>query len=231
MRILIVAADAMEFPGIAARASSVRPASLPVDWSRYAELAGNSLLLVANGMGARRAAAAVDAGLAAFPAEAIVSLGFCGALDPSLDIADVVAADCVTGAPGRWPVRLPECARAHRTGTVVSIDHVAQTAAEKRQLHAAGAIAVEMEAASVAERAQARSLPFYCIRVVSDLAGEDMANDFNKALRSDGHLATMNLLTGIFRNPLVRLPELLRLRTRCVRAARSLGDFIADCRF
>jgi hypothetical protein len=88
-----------------------------------------------------------------------------------------------------------------------------------------------MEAAAVAERANVRSLPFYCIRVVSDLACEDMANDFNKALRSDGHFATMNILAGTLRKPLVRLPELLRLRSRCARAARLLGDFIADCRF
>jgi nucleoside phosphorylase len=231
MRILMVGADPMEFPGIAGRGSLVRPAGLPVNWSRHLELAGNSLLLVANGAGARRAAAAVDAGLAAFSADAIVSLGFCGALDERLNIADVVTADYVAGYGKRWPARVPQCSRTHTTGTVVSIDRVAQTAAEKRQLRAAGAIAVEMEAASVAERANARSIPFYCVRVVSDLAGEDMANDFNKALRDDGHFATINILTGICRKPLVRLPELLRLRKRCVLAARLLGDFIADCRF
>jgi nucleoside phosphorylase len=231
MRILMVGADAMEFPGIVARAANVRPGDLPVNWSRYAEIGGNSVLLVANGVGAKRAAAAVDAALAAFAADAIVSLGFCGALDEGLAIADVVTGNCVAGPGARWDARVPECGRAYRIGTVVSIDHVAETAAEKRQLRAAGAIAVEMEAAAVAERANAHSLPFYCIRVVSDLAGEDMANDFNKALRNDGHFATISILTGIWRKPLVRLPELLRLRRRCVRAASLLGDFIADCRF
>ncbi len=96
----------------------------------------------------------------------------------------------------------------------------------------AGGSAVEMEAGGVAERAAAQSeLPFYCIRVVTDLAGEDMANDFNLALRPDGHFATMSILSRALRDPLVRLPELVRLRNRCVRASRALGDFIADCRF
>ena len=69
------------------------------------------------------------------------------------------------------------------------------------------------------------------VRVVTDLAGETMANDFNAALRSDGHFDTMVILRRALRNPWARLPELFRLRSRCRRAADSLGDFIADCRF
>jgi hypothetical protein len=90
---------------------------------------------------------------------------------------------------------------------------------------------VEMEAAGVAARAQARGLPFYCIRVVTDLAGETMANDFNAALRADGHFDTMVILREALRRPLARLPELCRLRQRSVRAARVLGDFFANCRY
>ena len=125
----------------------------------------------------------------------------------------------------------PQYGRAHHIGVVCSIDHVAQSAAEKRQLRAGGASAVEMEAGGVAARAAAHGLPFYCVRVVTDLAGEEMANDFNAALRPDGHFATMRILQSALRHPLTRLPELLRLRSRCVRAARALGDFFADCRF
>jgi len=88
-----------------------------------------------------------------------------------------------------------------------------------------------MEAGAVAERAEAHGLPFYCIKVVTDLASEDMANDFNSALRSDGHFDTMVILRSSLRQPLVRIPELIRLRKRCARAARVLGEFIADCRF
>jgi len=114
---------------------------------------------------------------------------------------------------------------------VGSVDHVAQTAEEKRLLRAGGAMVVEMEAAGVAARAQARGLPFYCVRVVSDLAGETMANDFNAALRADGHFDTMVVLRGALRRPLARVPELCRLRQRSVRAARVLGVFFANCRY
>ena len=114
---------------------------------------------------------------------------------------------------------------------VYSIDHVARTAREKAVLRGQGGSAVEMEAGGVAERAAARGKALYCIRVVTDLAGEDMANDFNQALRPDGHFATMSILSRALRDPLVRLPELIRLRNRCARAATELGEFIADCRF
>jgi adenosylhomocysteine nucleosidase len=231
MKILMVAADRMEFPGILSHATAARPAPVAVDFARQAELAGNTVLLVANGAGARRASAAVDTALAAFPADAILSTGFCGALLPELAVADIVSATCVSDGHRRFPALPISTTRPHRPGVVVSIDHVAQTAAEKRALRESGGTVVEMEAGAVAARAAARGIRFHCVRVVSDLASEDMANDFNAALREDGHFGTIDLLIGALRNPMLRLPELLRLRNRCTRAARVLGDFVADCRF
>jgi adenosylhomocysteine nucleosidase len=230
-RILMVAADAMEFPGILRHATGVATAKLGIDWSRSARLGNYEFLLAANGMGAQRAAAAVDAALHCFHAEAIVSTGFCGALESEFKIADVIVGTAVSAGSQTFPALCPASERRHRRGVVCSIDHVAQTAEEKRRLRGGGASAVEMEAGGVAERARARGVPFYCVRVITDLADEDMANNFNQAIRPDGHFATMSILRGALRNPLVRLPELLRLRNRCVRAAGELGDFIADCRF
>jgi adenosylhomocysteine nucleosidase len=221
----------MEFPGILQHATDAKSTNVPVDWSRSARLGNHELVLAANGAGAQRAASAVEAAMQRFPADAIVSTGFCGALAPELEIADVVVGTAISAGSRTFPALHPASRRQHRMGVVCSIDHVAQTAEEKRRLRAGGSSVVEMEAGGVAERAAARGVPFYCVRVVTDLAGEDMANNFNRALRPDGHFATMNILIGALRHPLVRLPELLRLRNRCVRAARVLGDFIADCRF
>lgn len=236
MRLLFVASDSMEFRGILSRVEQAHPARLPVDWARSARLGNHEVLLAANGAGAQRAAAAVDAVLESFPPDLVVSMGFCGALAPELGVADVVVATCVAPWTGQeacptYPALPVASAAAHHAGVVCSIGHVARTAEEKRRLGASGAIAVEMEAAGVAARAETRGLPFYCIRAVTDLAGETMANDFNEALRSDGHFDTILILRGIMRHPLVRLPELFRLRKRCVRAAGVLGEFIANCRF
>src|SRR5262249_20900966 len=115
-------------------------------------------------------------------------------------------------------------------GLICSIDHVAQTAGEKRRLRESGACAVEMEAGAVAEKAEERGLPFYCIRSVTDLANETMSNDFNRALRTDAHLDNIIILRRALVCPTSRVPELLRLRSRCVRAAEALGEFFAGCR-
>jgi nucleoside phosphorylase len=221
----------MEFRGILARAEQARPAPLPVDWARFARLGGHELLLVANGAGARRAASAVDAAGETFQPDSVISTGFCGALDPQLAVADVVVATSIAAADRSFDALPVATTSAHHSGVVRSVDRVAQTAEEKRCLRVGGAMVVEMEAAGVAARAQVRGLPFHCLRVVTDLAGETMANDFNAALRSDGHFDTMVILRATLRRPLARLPELCRLRQRSVRAACVLGDFFADCRF
>jgi adenosylhomocysteine nucleosidase len=214
MKLLLVAADPMEF-------RALRPGAL----------GSHQIFLAANGAGAARAASAVDIALSDFTPDALVSIGFCGALDPSLAIADIVVGTTIFAGDRAFAAQSPAAAAPHRLGAVCSIGHVARTAEEKSRLRSTGAIAVEMEAAGVAGRAQTLGLPFFCIKTVTDLAGETMANDFNAALRSDGHFDTIRILASSLRSPWVRVPELLRLRARSVRAARALGDFIADCRF
>jgi len=231
MRILFVAADSMEFTGILHHTAEVRPQKTAVDWARSGRLNGNDVLLVANGIGRNRAAAAVDRALEHFRADAVVSTGFCGALDENLGIAGLVAATEISTTDGSFPAAAPIRTENCRRGPIASVDHVVGTTEEKRRLRASGAVAVEMEAAGVAARAQTCGLPFYCVRAISDLAGETLANDFNGALRADGHFDTMFILGQALRHPSARVPELLRLRGRCVQAARTLGEFFADCGF
>ena len=205
-------------------------ASMPMEF-RHLRRPHDEVRTVANGAGADRAAAGIDGALAGFRPDAMVSMGFCGALDPSLNIADIVVASTVFAGGRAFPAEPPITSAPHRTGPVCTADHIVGTAEEKKLLHASGMIAVEMEAAGVAQRAQELGVPFFCIKSITDLAGETLANDFNAVLRPDGHFDTINLLASSLRHPWVRLPELLRLQRRCVLAARSLGEFIADCRF
>ena len=231
MNLLLVASDAMEFRGLVKHCTQVRACGLPLDWARRARLGAYEVLLAANGVGARRAAAAVDAAAGNFAPDGIVSLGFCGALDPALQVADIVTGSCVTHHHQAHTAMPVSCGRAHRTGAVCSLDSIARTAGEKSALFASGAVAVEMEAGGVAQQAQALGKPFYCIKAVTDLADETMQNDFNQALRSDGHFDTIKLLASSLRHPSVRIPELLRLRKRSLWAAEVLGEFVADSRF
>jgi adenosylhomocysteine nucleosidase len=230
MRILFVASAPMEYSGMRKLTKAQRSPALGCDWTRSGQMGGHDILLSANGVGWARAAAAVDAACAAFEADAVVSTGFCGALDPELVIGSVVVGSCVRGSAA-FACQPLSSGLPHTRGVVFSVDHVVQTAAEKRALRARGGSVVEMEAAGVASRALARGLPFYCVRAVTDVAGEDLANDFNQALRGDGHFATMRVFRHSLSRPVVRVPELIRLRANCKRAAQTLGDFFADCQF
>jgi len=227
----MVASDAMEFRGVLTRTQAPRRISIGTDWARTGKLNGQDVLLVANGVGWRRAAEAVEAAWTVFRADRVLSIGFCGALDPSLPLSEIVVANCVSASARPFPVLPVEGSKPAVSGPICSVDRVITTAAEKQALAARGAIAVEMEAAGVAEKAESLGLPFSCVKVVTDLASEDMANDFNKALRSDGHFATMLIFRDSLRHPGARIPELIRLQRRCARATRTLGDFFADCRF
>ncbi len=230
MRLLIVASDRMEFSGILARATRMEAVALPIDWARRGWLGGHEVLLAANGVGRVRAAAAVDAALPAFPADRIISAGYCGALDPELRPGDIVVADCVSEGEQRYVATPITGPKPFRVGGIRTVDHVVQTSEEKRALHALGASGVDMEAAAVAERACVNRVAFSCVRGVTDLAKENLLNDFTAALRPDGHFDTMVILGSCLRHPFVRLPELIRLRKRCIRAscARETSLLIAD---
>jgi len=220
-RILLVAAEPREFAGLLRRCRGRRRLAWPVHWARTAESGGRRFWMAANGAGAAHAAQAVDVAVPACRPDAIVSMGFCGALDPALRVGDVVVA-----AGGQQPA-----GPAHRSGGVMTVDHVAQTAAEKAALRASGALAVEMEAAGVAGRAEYYGIPFFCIKSVTDTAGQTFTVDFNQALRCDGHFGTIRILKSAIGNPWKAFPELFRLGQSCRIATRTLGDFIAGCRF
>jgi adenosylhomocysteine nucleosidase len=231
MKLLFVASAPMEYSGMLNRIKISQPPPATAFWARSGRMNGYEVLLIANGAGAHRAAAAVDAAAALFEADAVISTGFCGAVDPELEIGQVVIGSSVTAADRCYAARQFSGARNCARGVVATVDHVVRTAAEKKELRDQGAMVVEMEAGGVASRAEALGLPLFCARAVTDLASEDMANDFNAALREDGQFATMRIFRHALTRPAVRFPELLRLRRNCIRAANTLGEFFADCEF
>jgi nucleoside phosphorylase len=230
-RLLLIAAEAREFSGLVQFCRNVKPLQWPVYSARSADLNGREVLLVANGAGRRRAAQGVDVASSMGKLDLICNMGFCGALESGMAIGDIFVAERVQTGVAEYAAVKPLSNRPYHTGLLASIDRVAQTAEEKGGLRARGASAVEMEAAGVAAKAAELGVPFYCVRSVTDLAHETFGLDFNAALRPDGRFDTMRLIAASCRRPLSLLPELLRLGKRCRTASRTLGEFVADCRF
>jgi len=205
--------------------------NLPVHWVRAGKWRGRDVIAIANGVGAERAAAAIQAAQTiATSFSGFVSIGTCGALDPSLAIADIIVATSVTDGNTTWPALHPH-GPPTRSGLVHSSPHLARTAEEKRKLRQSGAIIVEMEAAGIARSAQELDVPFYCIRAVSDLADESFFIDFENFLMSDGRFNVPRLAMHAMAHPMKGLSELLRLQRRTSAAAKQLGGFLADCHF
>lgn len=189
------------------------------------------MIAIANGVGAQRAAAGIQAAQSvAASFSGICSIGTGGALDGSLLLADVIVASAVTDGATRWSALEPH-GQAARTGLVHSSAHIARTIEEKRKLNRSGAILVEMEAAGAARAAQELAVPFYCVRVVSDLADEAFFIDFESCIMADGRFSVSRLIMRALAHPFKSFPELLRLQRRTADAAEKLGGFLANCDF
>jgi adenosylhomocysteine nucleosidase len=201
---LVVAAERREFDGILKRCGPPAKLDWPAEFACEVARNGDRWLLVANGPGAKLVERALEKRA---EVTGIISTGFCGALDPSLQVGDVVR------------------------DRIYSSDRVAVTASEKSSLREkTGAAAVDMESAAIARKAAEWGVPFYTVRAVSDRASEDMPLDFNAYRDSAGRFSRARIALAAMARPFTTIPALLRLDRNCRIAAESLGDFFADCR-
>ncbi|MGA8595685.1 MAG: hypothetical protein WB676_13290 [Bryobacteraceae bacterium] len=240
MAILFTASEAFELEPLASRLTGLRPVKWPLDYAQEGVWEGKRYLLAANGAGPKLASQCVEvalratsmAELSASKLEAVVSTGLCGALQPDLQIGDIIEASGLLD-PDRhesMPCSRVQTDRESRYGAVLSIDRVAGTIEEKRVLSETGALAVEMEAAGVARRAAAAQLPFCCLKVVSDRADEEFVMDFNQMRSNDGRFSRGKIVVYALTHPRT-VSRLLSLRRRSHEVASALGVFLASCRF
>lgn len=194
--------------------------------------ADTGALVACHGFGrsaARRAAAEVaDQG-----AEALLSFGIAGGLDPRLASGTVLVATEIRfegkalPTDAAWSERL----RVRIGGSVLApLAHaakVATTVGQKRELFdLTGAAAVDMESFAVAEIAAERGLPFTALRVVADTADDALPGVALAAVTDDGHVRVMRSVLGAITHP-HQIPALIWLGRRTKTASKVLGD-LAD---
>ncbi len=239
MAILYVASDASELKPFAQLLTALRKLKWPIDYAYEGIWESRRILLAANGAGPKLAAQAVEtairagmvAELSSSKLEAVVSTGYCGAIDPALKpLQIVVATEVVDPATNE---RF-ECAQVtgsgeFASGPILSQDEIAHNAAAKERLRGSGAIALDMEAVGVAARAKRAALPFACIKVVSDSASESFPFDLNQMRTAEGRVARGKIVVHALTHPNV-IPALYRLKKRTEDAAKVLGEFLVSCR-
>ncbi|MBM3726256.1 MAG: hypothetical protein FJW40_12615 [Acidobacteria bacterium] len=231
MSVLVVASEAFELAGLRSRLTGRELLPWPVRTAERGILGDTEYFMIANGPGPSLASAAAREALARQPFHRVLSVGLCGGLHPQLPWNAIVVADSVRAPETGREFRVAEIRprSPHQRGTVVSVDRIAQTPGEKSGLAIHG-IAVEMEAAGVAAEAERAGIPFCCVKVVSDTAGEGFAIDFNAARDQSGRVLVSRILKQLLIKPQA-LGELIRLARRSRIASKTLGDFLADCRY
>jgi adenosylhomocysteine nucleosidase len=200
-----------------------------------ASLGGGALLAV-SGMGATKAAPAARR-LVQADASALMSFGLAGGLDPTLDPGTVVLPSEVISRDGaRFPTsvewrRQLSLAVAEMTpvasGTLLTNLQPIDTAELKAEaFRETGAVAVDMESASVAEVAAAHDLPFMAVRVIVDGAADVLPQAVLAASRG-GHLSVLRLVCGLAVAPR-DIVGVIRLARRYRTATRSLSAVARD---
>lgn len=229
---IAVAAEALEFGGLLRRAGRVQRLGWPLEFAREAEIGGRRWILAAHGPGPALARHAAKTALERCGSGILLSTGFCGGTREGLQTGEIFAAcevvDAATGV--RYPALPVAAGGAFRQGTLWSQDRVAVTPEEKAEIAARGADAVEMEASGVAAEAAARRIPFHCVRVVTDGAGDPLPLDFNRLRGAEGRFSRWGITAAVLVHP-SRLMPLLRFHQACRRAAEQLGEFLVHCRF
>lgn len=122
-----------------------------------------TIVAICSGIGAEQGRRATEAVIQQTHPAKMISVGFAGALDSSLKVADIVEP--------RFVVNSADGSRTDTgrgNGTVVSALAVAGPDQKRRLASAYGAIAVDMEGASVAMGARAHGLQFAALKSISD---------------------------------------------------------------
>lgn len=136
---------------------------------RYQLFENGDVVVICGGMGegpARRATATV---ISEFSPSRVLSVGFAGALDETLQVGDIFEPRVVINAKdgSRWDTGSGEKA-------LVSYSSVAGRGQKSKLRDAYGASAVDMEAAAVAQAAQAAGVQFAALKTISDAADTNM---------------------------------------------------------
>ena len=183
--------------------------------------------LVCAGTGPERAYRAAKACMEEFSPRLLVSIGFAGSCGPELvPGAVIVPARVVIPALGDESTPAKEFACACGSGTLLSVNVVASSAAKRQARARYGAMALEMEAAGVAAAAAEYGREFAAIKAISDGVDEDL--DFLSAFITPDGFAMGRFLAFLAVRPGL-WPRVAELDRNSRLAVRALEQAVSEC--
>jgi nucleoside phosphorylase len=185
---------------------------------------------VITGMGAANAERVADAVIARTYSFCIIS-GFAGALKSCVKMQDIVACEKVQDHASAQAETCDADLLAHasengakRITTLLTTDHVANTATEKNRL-STFADAVDMESYAILHAANKKAVPTAVLRVISDSFDRDMPAELDTIVDSQGHVKIAGVVRYVAKHPF-NVPALVRLGRESKIAAEALARFL-----
>ena len=210
-RIAIIGAIKDEFAGIKNQMQITDTLRWPTGNAFVGEWQGVPIVLVRSGMGRDRARRALVEVAERYDLKEIISIGYAGALDPSLEVGDLVVADKIIEMDSS---RSDEDMKSYSlnkeilntTGEIhrkilLTVDRVAATPQEKKKLREKySAVAVDMETSALAEEAKARNLSFISVRAITDTADQELI-DCSYLVEEDGEVSKLKAGWHVLTHP------------------------------
>jgi len=178
-------------------------------------------ILVCSGIGLDAARRAAEAIIAIYQPKTLQSVGFAGALTPTLHVGDIFT-----------PATLIDARDGSRTqiengqGTLITFMSVAGAQQKATLAQAYSAQAVDMEAAAVATAARAHGIPFTATKVISDGLDFDMP-ETSRFINSNGQFQTARFAAFVALRPW-RWPRVATLARNSSKAAAALARHLKN---
>ena len=195
-----------------------------------AQIGRATVYFVVTGMGMENARKGAEVAMSE-PHTICIASGFAGALKPSHQVGDILAARAVQQLGKSKTV---ECSRnlfmaafesqAKEAKMFLTVENVIASAEEKLRL-SPFADAVDMESFATLSVAKQKNLPTVAIRVISDRFDEDMPVDLGTTVDERGRVKIRRVVKHVASHPL-QLPALIRLGRQSHTAAEALCHFL-----
>ena len=199
------------------------------------EWQGVSIILVRSGMGRDRARQALIEVAEKWSLKEVISIGYAGALDPALEVGDLVVADQViameTSPTGEalksYSLEREIFSAATEAGPkiLLTVDQIASTPEEKKRLRDQySAVAVDMETSALAVEAQARNLSLISVRAITDTADQELV-DCSHLVAEDGDVSKLKAGWHVITHP-GDLKSMIALGQHAKTATANLTEFL-----
>jgi adenosylhomocysteine nucleosidase len=198
-----------------------------------------SIVLVQSGVGRQRAEDATLQVIDHFQPSTLFSIGYAGAVQPELNVGDIVIADTIIEEKKKgkyspnsdWlslakDVPYPEGFKAV-VGGLLTVDNVIHDSMAKQELGKSYSVqAVEMETSAIAKVAEEKDLPLLSLRVISDRLDQELL-DSSSFLGSDGEISTLKAGWYVLTHP-GSIKSALSLHSQTQIATQALTKFISN---